>query len=118
MDFSNGFTIWRPLGLNAVGEALNFEALTAIHYVHRLSAYVIFVALGALAWRLQLLSLGHTKHIAKVLGALLLLQLLTGLSNVVLDWPLIAAVLHTGGAAALFITMVWLLCVARKLKTV
>jgi len=43
---------------------------------------------------------------------------LTGLSNVVLDWPLIAAVLHTGGAAALFITMVWLLCVARKLKTV
>jgi len=118
MDFSNGFTIWRPLGLNAVGEALNFEALTAIHYVHRLSAYVIFIALGALAWRLQSLSPGHTKHIAKVLGALLLLQLLTGLSNVVLDWPLIAAVLHTGGAAALFITMVWLLCVARKLKTV
>jgi len=52
------------------------------------------------------------------LCVLLLLQLLTGLSNVVLDWPLFAAVLHTGGAAALFITMVWLLCVARKLKTV
>jgi cytochrome c oxidase assembly protein subunit 15 len=118
MDFSNGFTIWRPLGLNAVGEALSFEALTAIHYVHRLSAYVIFIALGGLAWRLLSLSLSHTKHIAKVLGALLLLQLLTGLSNVVLDWPLFAAVLHTGGAAALFITMVWLLCVARKLKSV
>jgi cytochrome c oxidase assembly protein subunit 15 len=118
MDFSNGFTIWRPLGLNAVGEALSFEALTAIHYVHRLSAYVIFIALGGLAWRLLSLSLSHTKHIAKVLGALLLLQLLTGLSNVVLDWPLFAAVLHTGGAAALFTTMVWLLCVARKLKSV
>jgi cytochrome c oxidase assembly protein subunit 15 len=116
MDFANGFTIWRPLGLNVLGEALTFEALTAIHYVHRLSAYVIFIALGALAWRL--LSLRHAKHIAKVLGALLLLQLLTGLSNVVLDWPLFAAVLHTGGAAALFITMVWLLCIARKLKTV
>jgi cytochrome c oxidase assembly protein subunit 15 len=48
----------------------------------------------------------------------LLLQLLTGLSNVVLDWPLLAAVLHTGGAAALLVAMVWLLCVARKLKTV
>ena len=77
---------------------------------------MIFIALGALAWRL--LSLRHATHIAKVLGVLLLLQLLTGLSNVVLDWPLFAAVLHTGGAAALFITMVWLLCVARKLKTV
>jgi cytochrome c oxidase assembly protein subunit 15 len=116
MDFANGFTIWRPLGLNASGEALSFEALTAIHYVHRLSAYVIFVVLGVLAW--QLLSVNHAKQIAKVLGALLLLQLLTGLSNVVLDWPLLAAVLHTGGAAALLVAMVWLLCVARKLKTV
>ena len=116
MDFANGFTIWRPLGLNASGEALTFEALTAIHYVHRLSAYVVFIVLGALAWRLM--SYSRATQIAKVLGVLLLLQLLTGLSNVVLDWPLIAAVLHTGGAAALFITMVWLLCIARKLKTV
>lgn len=116
MDFANGFTIWRPLGLNASGEALSFEALTAIHYVHRLSAYVVFVVLGVLVW--QLLSVNHAKQIAIVLGALLLLQLLTGLSNVVLDWPLLAAVLHTGGAAALMVTMVWLLCVARKLKSV
>jgi len=41
-----------PLGLNAMGESLTFEALTAIHYVHRLSAYVVFIALGALAWQL------------------------------------------------------------------
>ncbi len=116
MDFANGFTIWRPLGLNASGEALSFEALTAIHYVHRLSAYIVFIALGILA--AKLLTVGHAQSIAKILCVLLLLQLLTGLSNVVLDWPLFAAVLHTGGAAALFITMVWLLCVARKLKTV
>ncbi len=31
----------------------------------------------------------------------MLLQVMTGLSNVLFDWPLIAAVLHTGGAAAL-----------------
>lgn len=116
MDFANGFTIWRPLGLNASGEALSFEALTAIHYVHRLSAYIVFISLGILA--AKLLAVDHAKSIAKILCVLLLLQLLTGLSNVVLDWPLFAAVLHTGGAAALFITMVWLLCVARKLKTV
>ena len=34
-----------------------------------------------------------------------ILQLVTGLSNVVLQWPLLAAVLHSGGAAL----MVWLL---------
>jgi len=116
MDFANGFTLWRPLGRNAVGDNLTFESLTAIHYVHRLSAYLTFLALGFLAWRLQAVS--HAKKIARVLLGLLFLQLLTGLSNVVLDWPLLAAVLHTGGAAALVVAMVWLLCAARKLKPV
>jgi cytochrome c oxidase assembly protein subunit 15 len=38
---------------------------------------------------------------------LLLLQLATGLSNVVLGWPLLAAVMHTGGAGALVMVLVW-----------
>jgi cytochrome c oxidase assembly protein subunit 15 len=38
-----------------------------------------------------------------------LLQLATGLSNVVLGWPLLAAVLHTGGAAALVVVLTWAL---------
>jgi cytochrome c oxidase assembly protein subunit 15 len=37
------------------------------------------------------------------------LQLLTGLSNVVLGWPLVAAVVHTGGAAALAIVLTLML---------
>jgi cytochrome c oxidase assembly protein subunit 15 len=41
------------------------------------------------------------------------LQLITGLSNVVLGWPLLAAVLHTGGAAAMVVTMTWVLSVSR-----
>jgi cytochrome c oxidase assembly protein subunit 15 len=47
------------------------------------------------------------------LAGLLMLQFLTGLSNVVLDWPLVAAVMHTGGAAALLMTLVWLLADSR-----
>lgn len=43
-----------------------------------------------------------------------MLQVLTGLSNVVLDWPLVAAVLHTGGAAALVTIVVWSLAVTRN----
>jgi cytochrome c oxidase assembly protein subunit 15 len=42
-----------------------------------------------------------------------LLQFATGLSNVVLDWPLVAAVLHTGGAAALVVVLTWALAASR-----
>ena len=43
-----------------------------------------------------------------MLAALVGLQLATGLSNVVLDWPLLAALLHTGGAAALVLVLTWI----------
>ena len=107
MDFAQGFTLWRELGGDGQGGVLTFQALTAIHYVHRLCAYVVFGYLGWLAWRLHLQAVSQT--FVRVLTGLLLLQLLTGLSNVVLGWPLLAAVIHTGGAAALVATMVWFL---------
>lgn len=115
MDFAQGFGLWRPLGLNTLGEPIHFEALTAIHYTHRLMAYIVFAYLGTLAWQLC-----RTPALVKqgfLLVGLLLLQLLTGLSNVVLDWPLVAAVLHTGGAAALLMALVWLLSDARTPHT-
>jgi cytochrome c oxidase assembly protein subunit 15 len=40
---------------------------------------------------------------------LALLQLVTGMSNIILDWPLVAALLHTGGAAGLIVVLVRLL---------
>ena len=58
-----------------------------------------------LAWRLHALPAWRVP--ARWLAGLLLLQFLTGLSNVVLDWPLLAAVLHTGGAAALVVLLTW-----------
>jgi cytochrome c oxidase assembly protein subunit 15 len=109
MNFEQGFTLWRHLGQTAEGETLTFEALTAIHYVHRLAAYVVLVYLAGLAWRLRRVA----ESPAKLMLGLLSLQLLTGLSNVVLDWPLVAAVMHTGGAAALVVVLVWLLTGAR-----
>jgi cytochrome c oxidase assembly protein subunit 15 len=42
--------------------------------------------------------------------------LLTGLSNVVLDWPLFTAVLHTGGAAALMVLLVGVLAGTRATR--
>lgn len=97
MDFDAGFTLRRHLGVQADGSALPFAALTAIHVVHRLGALVVLTALALL-----IAALRHpAPRYAKGLLAIAVLQTLTGLSNVVLDWPLLAAVAHTGGAAVL-----------------
>jgi cytochrome c oxidase assembly protein subunit 15 len=103
MSFAQGFEIWRPLGYTSLGELLSFPALTAIHYVHRLAAYGVIACLLAVAWWLQQRQL--PSH-AKALALLVLLQFLTGLSNVVLGWPMLAALLHTGGAATLLVVLV------------
>jgi cytochrome c oxidase assembly protein subunit 15 len=42
------------------------------------------------------------------------MQLLTGMSNIVLDWPIGAALLHTGGAAVMVIVLVKLLMLHRE----
>jgi cytochrome c oxidase assembly protein subunit 15 len=117
MDFSQGFALWRPLGFMPTGEHISFQALTSIHMAHRLLAGVTLFALGALAVVLW----GHNSqdsatpsavHSAtRWLAGLVALQAITGISNVVLDWPLLAAVLHTGGAAALVAVLVWLLTI-------
>ncbi len=111
MAFSQAFEVWRPLGRLADGSHIEFAALTAIHYTHRLAAYAVLVALGLLAWRLH--SVSALRRLARVLAGLALWQLATGVSNVVFDWPLAAAVAHTGGAAGLVLTLSWLLCTTR-----
>ncbi len=112
MNFAQGFELWRELGLTRAGEHISFAALTAIHYVHRLAAYVVIAVLVLLAWRLH--GLPQWRRPARWLAGLLLLQFLTGLSNVVLDWPLLAAVLHTGGAAGLVVLLTWSLASSRR----
>lgn len=107
MDFATGFEIWRPLGMDGAGKPISFQALTAIHVLHRALALVTLVCLLALA-----LGLRRTKRYGRipcVLMGLLGLQLLTGISNVVLGWPLLAAVIHTGGAGAMVVALVWML---------
>lgn len=108
MNFAQGFHIWRSLGEGADGAPIDFAALTAIHYVHRLMAYLVFVAIGLLVWQLR--RVVPLRPQARWLAGLALLQLATGLGNVLLGWPLVAAVLHTGGAAALAVVLTWTLC--------
>jgi cytochrome c oxidase assembly protein subunit 15 len=99
MDFGHGFTLWRGLGMTGDGDMIPFQSMVAIHWTHRAFALVAAAVLAwfvAAAWRIEGLA-----GVARAVLAVLLAQLATGLSNVVLNWPLAAAVLHSGGAALL-----------------
>jgi cytochrome c oxidase assembly protein subunit 15 len=112
MDFRLGFTLWRELGAGDGDANFTFEALTAVHYVHRLSAYLVFAAMLLLVR--QLYRAPGMRAYAHWIAALVLWQLVTGVSNVVLGWPLLAAVSHTGGAAALVVVMTGALFSCRR----
>lgn len=111
MDFHHGFTLMRELGETTQGGYLPFAALTAIHYTHRLMAYAVLATMLWLAWRLHR---GDETRPARWLLGLAGWQFLSGLSNVVLGWPLVAALAHTAGAAVLAALLsVWVLRAAR-----
>ena len=108
-NWREGFTLWRQLGLNAQGEFISPTALQTIHWAHRLFALAVLIVLGALSLKaLQLATpvLSGLGRYAKLLLAILLLQVITGISNVVFQWPLLAALLHTAGSAALVFCLV------------
>jgi cytochrome c oxidase assembly protein subunit 15 len=106
-----GFSVWRELGYTPEGQLLPFSALASIHFVHRSAAWLVLAVLLWLGWRLRVQP-GLAVAGRWLLG-LCALQFATGLSNVVLGWPLLAAVMHTGGAAAMALTLTWALCVSR-----
>ena len=105
MRFDQGFQLWRELGLTPDGDHVTFAALTAIHFAHRCMAAIVLPALALLTRRLA--GIPALRVQARLLAALALLQLATGMANVVLGWPMAAALLHTGGAAALVLVLTW-----------
>lgn len=110
MDFANAFHVIRPLGVGPNGELLTIEALRAIHWTHRVGALVTMLIVGAFALRLLKIEAG--RKAANMLLALLVLQVLLGISNVWFSLPLLLAVAHNGVAALLF---AWMLLIDLRL---
>ena len=109
MDFGHGFTLLRGLGEGRDGTGLTFDALVAVHMAHRLFALLAVAALLWLAWRLWRAPGAATRGFGIGLAALTLAQVASGLSNVVLGWPLAAALGHSAGAAGLVLLLTLLL---------
>jgi cytochrome c oxidase assembly protein subunit 15 len=103
---ADGFTLMRALGRDGHGAAaglLPFDALVAIHLAHRAFALVAVGLLLALA--LALRRSEDWRHWGHAIGGLVLLQIATGLFNVLLQWPMAAALSHTAGAAGLVLVL-------------
>lgn len=110
VDFIDGFTLWRGLGVNYEGGVLNLAAATAVHMAHRLGALITFLYVGWLA--LHLMRVGNKEHLCRYGLAMLialLAQIALGIINVLTFLPLPVAVAHNGVAALLLLSVVTLL---------
>ena len=108
-DFATGFTILRELGETASGAMLTVDALVAIHLVHRwFAVFACFVLLWAGVALLRAAQPALRPY-GVALVALTLAQVASGLSNVILGWPIAAALVHSAGAAGLVLTLTLLL---------
>ena len=114
MDFQQSFSVFRHLGRTTEGEFLSLPALTAIHMVHRWAAVLVLAAILWLAFALWQRRAELGAVWAWALVSLAAWQLLSGLSNVILGWPLLSALAHTLGAAILMCVLTMMTCRAFK----
>ena len=113
MDMSDAFHITRALGVSRDGGQLHLDALTAIQWVHRLGALMVLVWMAVSA-RI-LLQRQVSKALAWGLLVIVLCQIAVGIGNLLLQLPLVLAVLHNAGAALLGVCLVAIN--ARLIKT-
>ena len=104
MDFQHGFQLLRELGQTAAGDKLSYDALTAIHWTHRVGAVVVTFYLAWLAW--QAARVSGLRVIAIAIGLLLALQVTLGIGNILSGLKLAVAVAHNAGAALLLVALV------------
>ena len=104
MDFDNAFHVVRELGQTSEGGLLSNDALTAIHWTHRMFALVVVGIVSFAAFR----SFKVLPGIAALVEGLVVLQFVLGISNVAFGLPLGLAAAHNAGAALLLAALVML----------
>lgn len=102
MNFADAFHVVRELGRTGEGELLPIEALTAIHWTHRVFALVALAVVLVAAVR----TLRAVPALGVALAVLVVLQFGLGIANVALALPLPLAAAHNAGAALLLVALV------------
>lgn len=111
-NFSEGFRIWRGIGVDYEGGVLDQPARVAIHMAHRIWALVVIGVLGWLFTRL--IKVEDLRTTAVWMLTVLVAQVAIGIYNVVGSLPLPNAVAHNGVAAVLLGTFIVLLHRTRR----
>jgi cytochrome c oxidase assembly protein subunit 15 len=118
VNFVDGFTLWRDIGLQYEGVLLNLEAATAVHMAHRIGALVTLLYVGWLA--LHTMRLGARDNLCRyglLVLVLLLAQVTLGVVTVLAHLPLVIAVAHHSVAALLMLSLITLNHVLRVRAT-
>jgi heme a synthase len=105
LDWSHAFVFNRELGQTSDGQMLSLQTLTAIHWTHR--SFALLVLAACVAFSLRMKHQDDTRPMGNLLLVAVVVQVLLGISNVWLQWPLFLAVLHNTGAAALLAVAVY-----------
>jgi len=108
-DFYDAFNFSQHIGPNYLGGKLDNDARVTIHLMHRLGAIIttlVLVTLVALGLKAAVTSRVRNQFI--LVAVILLLQVLLGVGNVVLHFPLPVTVSHNAVGALLLLTMVTL----------
>lgn len=104
MDIRDAFHLTRALGESRDGGQLHLDALTSIQWVHRLGALVVLIWMSVAAR--MLMQRENAKMLGWILIAIVLCQIAVGIGNLLLQLPLVLAVLHNAGAALLGVCLV------------
>jgi len=104
MDFVNGFSVLRDLGLTTGGEYLTIEALHAIQWIHRVGAIILLTYIAIFAYYLT--NIAGIRFYRNLLILTIIAQFIIGIANLLLHLPLVLATMHNLGAALLVIIVV------------
>jgi len=105
MDFAQGFNFAQDIGPNYLGGLLGNEARTAIHYVHRIGALITTAYLVGLFICCLRTCYRPMIKLASFMIGVLVLQVILGISNVIMVMPLSIAVAHNMAGALLLAAM-------------
>lgn len=109
-NLAQAFHLFQPIGINYEGGVLETPIRMVIQMMHRYGAFVTAVYLGILS--LWIIFANRTEGLRGIAGILLLclvVQVLLGIGNVMLNLPLWTAVAHNGVAALLLMALVTLI---------
>ena len=93
---------------------LNSPQRTAIHVTHRFGALIVAVFFVVFLAKLFIQGSASIRRVALGISALLIAQIVLGISNVVYSLPLTVAVLHNAVAALLLLSLLLLLRVLKS----